>query len=47
MKFKLIKEAQVIEEKIEFQFEFENVKYIGRVQSHGWGIHWLYDEHFK
>jgi hypothetical protein len=48
MKFKLIKEARVIAETIEFQFEFENVKYIGRIHDDGEGNkHWLFDEEYN
>jgi hypothetical protein len=48
MKLKLIKEARVISQTIEFKFEFEGVKYIGRIHDDGEGNnHWLLDENYN
>lgn len=45
MKFKMIEESRVISETIEFIFEYEGTKYIGRIFDDGNGNSlWLLDE---
>jgi hypothetical protein len=45
MKFKIIEKSRVIEQTIEFVFEHEEIKYIGRINDNGNGnTMWLLDQ---
>ena len=45
MKFKIIEKSRVIEQTIEFVFEHEGIKYIGRINDNGIGnTMWLLDQ---
>ena len=49
MKFKIIEKSRVIEQTIEFVFEYEGIKYIGKKNDNGNGnTMWLrYEESIK
>ena len=45
MKFKIIEKSRVIEQTIEFVFEHEGIRYIGRINDNGNGnTMWLLDQ---